>query len=261
MGSAGAGDDASVPGPRDGRGPATAIEPEPVGAAVIFGERIGDARTYVALLAAAGTERGLIGPREVGRLWTRHVLNCAAVAELIPHGAHVVDVGSGAGLPGIPLALARADIRVDLVESLLRRSTFLHQAVDALRLAGRCRVIRARAEDCVGAAGGADVVTARAVAPLARLAAWAAPLLRPGGLLLALKGESAADEVRRDRGAARRVGIIDLDVVSAGAVVAGGPVTVVTGLRSAVGARARAAGGPEPESRLRRTAARRRSAP
>ena len=232
---------ASWPGPD--RGPLAGLEArsdpgmeaEPAGAAAVFGDRIKAARSYAALLAGAGVERGLIGPREAVRLWTRHILNCAAMANLVPDGARVVDIGSGAGLPGIPLALARPDLRMELVESLQRRATFLQEAVDGLGLADRCRVVRARAEEAESQVGGADVVTARAVAPLARLCAWAAPLLRPEGILLALKGETASDEVRRDRAAVRRSGIADLDVVSAGATVPGGPVTVVTGRRAAAG--------------------------
>lgn len=214
------------------------VEPEPEAAPTVFGDRVHAARIYVRLLAGAGVERGLIGPREANRLWTRHVLNCAAMAELVPNGARVVDIGSGAGLPGIPLALARPDIRVDLVESLLRRSIFLHEAVAALGLEARCRVVRGRAEDVIPEVGGADVVTARAVAPLARLGAWAAPLLRPGGVLLALKGETASEELRRDGLAVQRSGIADLNVAQAGASVPGGPVTVVVGMRVAGGPRA-----------------------
>lgn len=203
------------------------MEAEPDGAATVFGDRLDRARRYAGMLAGAGVERGLIGPRETERLWTRHLMNCAAMAELIPGGARVVDIGSGAGLPGIPLALARPDITVDLVESLLRRATFLGEAVDELGLASRCRVVRSRAEDAVTQVGGADVVTARAVAPLGRLCAWAAPLLKPGGMLLAIKGSSADDEIQRDRAAARRAGIVDLAVSRSGSV--GEPVTVVSG--------------------------------
>lgn len=234
------GDVARASGPAAGSEASPDIEPEPAGAAAVFGDRIADARAYVTLLAGPGVERGLIGPRETGRLWSRHVLNSAAMVELIPHGARVVDIGSGAGLPGIPLALARPDIQVDLVESLLRRTTFLHEAVRELGLGDRCRVIRARAEDATREVGGADVVTARAVAPLARLVEWAAPLLRPDGLLLALKGETAADELRRDRAAARRSGIADLEVALAGASIPGGPVTVIVGRRTSGGPSAEA---------------------
>jgi 16S rRNA (guanine527-N7)-methyltransferase len=213
---------------------------EPPAAAALFGDRIDLARRYVELLAGPGIERGLIGPREAGRLWDRHLLNCAVLGALLPAGARVVDIGSGAGLPGIPLALARPDCRIDLVEPLLRRSTFLDEVVADLALTG-CRVIRARAEDAIDAAGGADVVTARAVAPLAKLARWAAPLLRPGGMMLILKGASAADEVARDGAAARAVGLVDLSVLSVGGEVVEEPATVVSA-RLAGGRRARPSG-------------------
>lgn len=188
------------------------IEPEPAASSDLFGPNLVGARRYVALLADAGTVRGLIGPREAGRLWTRHVLNCALAAAAIPPDSRVVDIGSGAGLPGIPLLLARPDIRVDLVETLQRRVDFLEEAIDELGLEDRCRVLRARAEDAVGSVGGADVVTARAVAPLATLARWGAPLLRTDGLFVALKGRSAFEEIARDQAAAARCGVVDLRV-------------------------------------------------
>jgi len=212
--------------------PAVEFAGEPSLAAEVFGDRIALARRYVELLAGPGVQRGLIGPREAGRLWTRHVLNSAALAELAPTGVRVVDIGSGAGLPGIPLALVRPDLRVDLVEPLLRRSTFLTEVVAELGL-DRCRVVRARAEDAAGQVGGADVVTARAVAPLGKLAGWAAPLLREGGELLALKGSSAMDEVERDRSEVRRAGIEDLTVVRVGADLADAATVVVRGRRTA----------------------------
>jgi 16S rRNA (guanine527-N7)-methyltransferase len=183
-------------------------------------------------LAGPGTVRGLIGPREAGRLWSRHVLNCAVAASVMPAGARVVDIGSGAGLPGIPMALARPDLRIDLVETLLRRTTFLEEVVAELSLSERCRVIRGRAEDVVAGVGGADAVTARAVAPLAKLAGWAAPLLRDGGLFVALKGTSAPEEIERDRSACAAVGIVDLDVQLVGVDLLAEPTTVVLGRRS-----------------------------
>ena len=136
--------------------------------------------------------RGLIGPRETDRLWQRHVLNSVAITGLTRADAELVDVGSGAGLPGIPLALLRPDLRVTLLEPLLRRVTFLTETVEALDLTDRVRVVRGRAEDH---AEQYDVVAARAVAPLARLVQWCAPLRRPSGVILALKGRSAAAEV------------------------------------------------------------------
>lgn len=220
---------------RAGGSDAAPVEPEPASAAAVFSDGLAGARRYVALLADDGLRRGLIGPRERGRLWTRHVLNCALAAAAIPAGARVVDIGSGAGLPGIPLALARPDLRLDLVETLLRRTTFLDEAVTLLGLEDRVRVVRARAEEAVATVGRADVVTARAVAPLAKLARWAAPLLRGDGLFVALKGESAADEVTRDAAAAAAAGIVDLRVeVVSGEGLEDAAVTLVIG-RKAVG--------------------------
>jgi 16S rRNA (guanine527-N7)-methyltransferase len=172
----------------------------------VFGARLPVARRYAEHLASSGVERGLIGPREAPRVWERHVLNCAVVAELVPDGANLVDVGSGAGLPGIPLALARPDLAVVLVEPLARRVGWLREVIDDLGL--DVQVERGRAEEAAVRRRweGADVVTARAVAPLHRLAAWGLPLLRPGGLLLAVKGVSAAEEVERDADAVRRLG-------------------------------------------------------
>lgn len=203
------------------------VEATPASAGAILGDGFERGGEYVGLLAGAGVERGIIGPREPARLWTRHVLNCAVIAELVPTEARVVDIGSGAGLPGIALALAHPTVRVDLVESLLRRSTFLTEVVDALALTQRCRVVRSRAENAVDVVGGADLVTARAVAPLAKLGRWAAPLLRPGGTLLAMKGESAGAEVERDRAALRRCGLTDIEILTVGGLVLETPTTVV----------------------------------
>jgi 16S rRNA (guanine527-N7)-methyltransferase len=174
--------------------------------AALFGERLPLARRFAEHLATTGVERGLIGPREAPRVWERHVVNCAVVAALVPDGARVVDVGSGAGLPGIPLALARPDLGVVLVEPLARRVAWLHEVITDLGVA--IEVERGRAEDDVVRRRweGADVVTARAVAPLDRLARWCLPLLRPGGRMLAVKGASAPDEVERDAPAVRRLG-------------------------------------------------------
>jgi 16S rRNA (guanine527-N7)-methyltransferase len=172
----------------------------------VFGERLPLARRYAEHLATSGVDRGLIGPREAPRIWERHVLNCAVVAGLVPDGARLVDVGSGAGLPGIPLALARPDARVVLVEPLARRVDWLREVIVDLGVA--VEVERGRAEEDVVRRRweGADVVTSRAVAPLARLAGWCLPLLRPGGQMLAVKGAAAADEVERDAAAVRRLG-------------------------------------------------------
>ena len=192
-----------------------------------FGERLPLARRFAEHLVTSGVERGLIGPREAPRIWKRHVLNCAVVAELVPDGARVVDIGSGAGLPGIPLALARPDLAVVLVEPLARRVEWLAEVVEDLGL--DVRVERGRAEERVVRQRweGADVVTARAVAPLARLAGWALPLLRPGGTLLAVKGSTAPAEVERDAAQVRRAGGGAPSVVHCGNGIVDPPTTVV----------------------------------
>ena len=188
---------------------------EPSAAVRVFGDRIELARRYTEALATDGVVRGLIGPREPARLWTRHVLNSAAIAELIENGSSVVDIGSGAGLPGIPLAIARPDLQVTLVEPLERRTRFLLEMVESLGLL-HCRVVRGRAEDVVAECGNADVVTSRAVAPLHRLVTWSAPLARRGGLVLAMKGESAPDELGRDEKAVLAAGLVDAEVLQVG---------------------------------------------
>lgn len=160
----------------------------------LFGDRLQLVDRYVQWLLGAGVERGLIGPRETDRLWSRHIFNCVAIAPLIPAGATVIDIGSGAGLPGLAVALARPDLDIVLVESMLRRTTFLDDVVADLELE-RITVRRARAEELRGAGLRADIVTARALAPIDRLVWWAAPLLAPGGTVLAIKGASAGDEV------------------------------------------------------------------
>lgn len=158
----------------------------------IFGDRFEAISLYVDILASRGIDWGLIGPREADRLWERHVLNSVALAPLVPTGASLVDVGSGAGLPGIPLAVLRPDLQVTLLEPLLRRFNFLNLAIAELGLTERVTVVRGRAED-----HGEQyrVVTSRALAPLPRLLGWCLPLVARDGRLVALKGSSAADEV------------------------------------------------------------------
>jgi 16S rRNA (guanine527-N7)-methyltransferase len=201
----------------------------------LFGERLPLARRYAEHLVTSGVERGLIGPREAPRIWERHVLNCAVVAELVPEGARLVDVGSGAGLPGIPLALARPDLQIALVEPLARRVEWLDEVVTDLGLA--IVVDRGRVEETAVRRRweGADVVTARAVAPLARLAGWALPLLRTGGSLLAVKGAMASTEIARDRAAVRKLGGGDprIEQCGAGAVDPLTTVVVVERVRGA----------------------------
>ncbi|MEO3746273.1 16S rRNA (guanine(527)-N(7))-methyltransferase RsmG [Plantactinospora sp. B5E13] len=259
-------------------------------ARTLFGDRLPLAQAYADLLAGPGVVRGLIGPRETPRIWDRHLLNCAAVAELIPPDRSVVDVGSGAGLPGLVLAIARPDLSITLVEPLARRAGFLAEVVNLLDLGGTVTVLRARAEEVAAyqrraarGAGGrraragrpasvgqdrgqgaesataeqdvyeladvvdlaelsvpAEIVTARAVAPLDRLAAWCLPLTVPGGRLLALKGATAADEAAEHAAAVRRLGGGTPEVRRCGVGVVDPPTTVVEVVRErAVGAAAR----------------------
>ncbi|MGK5679913.1 16S rRNA (guanine(527)-N(7))-methyltransferase RsmG [Actinoplanes sp. URMC 104] len=197
-------------------------------AAEIFGDRLGLAVEYARLLVTDGVVRGLIGPREAPRIWERHLVNCAVVSQIIPIGASVVDVGSGAGLPGIVLAVARPDLHITLVEPLARRTAFLSEAVTTLGLSQSVTVVRGRAEDVVdGPPAGADVVTARAVAPLDRLAGWCLPLARVGGRLLALKGATAAEEAAEHRDAVAALGGSDPALRLCGEGLIDPPTTVI----------------------------------
>lgn len=163
----------------------------------IYGQSAETIEQYVAILASRGLDWGLLGPREGDKLWQRHIANSVALIDAIPAGVEVADVGSGAGLPGLPIAIARPDLRVTLIEPLLRRANFLTLAVEELGLEDRVEVHRGRAEDLKRQF---DVVVCRAVAPLQRLLGWTTPLFSDGGQLLALKGESAEEEIR-DAGA------------------------------------------------------------
>jgi 16S rRNA (guanine527-N7)-methyltransferase len=171
----------------------------------VYGAQFPLINRYVDILASTGVEWGLLGPREADRLWERHILNSAALSGLIPKDSAVADVGSGAGLPGIPLAILRPDLRMTLIEPLLRRSTFLIQTVDELGIANRVEVVRSRAEDHHRTY---DVVVSRALAPLDKLIGWCNPLRARDAVILALKGSSAADEVAA---AARRLESAQLD--------------------------------------------------
>lgn len=204
----------------------TPVAPPPPDVATdIYGDRLSIAVRYVEHLATTGIERGLIGPREVARLWERHVLNCAVIAEVIPLGMHVSDIGSGAGLPGLALAIARTDLDVVLVEPLQRRSEWLQEVVADLDLA-TVTVVRARAEDLAGSLM-VDVVTARAVSSLDRLAQWTLPLLRPGGELIAIKGRNASSEVAAAERTMRRLGARSWSIVQCGGSRLEPPTTVV----------------------------------
>ena len=194
-------------------------------AQVVFGERLSLAERFTAILADSGVSHGLVGPREVPRLWERHVLNCAVVHPAIPEGAPVIDVGSGAGLPGLALAIVRPDLRLLLVEPMLRRTTWLTNTVEELGL-DNVEVHRGRAEQFWGDLS-APVVTARAVARLGELARWSLPLLSPGGSMLALKGASAQEELDADRTAVRRLGVVAEAVESYGSGIIDPETTVV----------------------------------
>jgi 16S rRNA (guanine527-N7)-methyltransferase len=196
----------------------------------VYGARFPEINRYVDILASTGVAWGLLGPREADRLWDRHILNSVALGELIPAGSAVADVGSGAGLPGIPLAMLRPDLRITLLDPLLRRSTFLNQTVSELGLADRVDVVRSRAEDHDHSY---DVVVARALAPLDRLIGWCNPLRASDGVILALKGSSAADEVASAFGQLKGAGL-DAEVLEVRAHPDAEPATVVR-LRGNVG--------------------------
>lgn len=208
-------------------------------AAAVFGSAMPIAAHFAEILSTIGVARGLIGPREVERMWPRHLLNCAVVTDLLPQSARVVDVGSGAGLPGIVLAIRRPDLAVVLVEPLKRRVAFLGEAVATLGLADRVSIVHGRAEDQVvrSELGSSEWVTARAVAPLDRLVGWCLPLLRPGGSLLAMKGASAAQEVALHRSALIDAGGQDPEIVRCGQGLIAGLTTVVVVRRGSTRAR------------------------
>jgi 16S rRNA (guanine527-N7)-methyltransferase len=206
----------------------------PPQAARVFGRATGAAARYVAMLAGDGVVRGLIGPREVPRLWERHVLNSAALAEAVPQGARVVDVGSGAGLPGVPLGLARPDVTLTLVEPMARRVEFLQDVVTTLEVPWR--IVRGRAEErsVVRTVGPVDVVTARAVAPLPRLVGWCRGLLAPGSQLIALVGARAAAEVPELVPELEAAGMRDVHTRAVGVELGAAATTVVVMTRGGV---------------------------
>lgn len=218
-----------------GEGPVSGVADDPLASDVRVREYLGEAFTRVArfgeLLAEEGVRRGLIGPREVPRLWERHLLNSAALAPLLPAAGVVVDVGSGAGLPGLVLAAVRPDLTTVLVEPMQRRVAWLEEAVRELGL--EVEVVRARAEELHGRIS-ADVVTARAVAPLDRLAGWTLPLLRQGGVLLAMKGDQAAEELAGARDALAALGGDAGEVLEVGSVEGVAATRVVRVVRSRV---------------------------
>jgi len=209
------------------------VSPAPQGVDTFFGPRAGLAQQYAEILAGAGVEWGLVGPREVDRLWERHLFNSAAVAELLEPNERVADIGSGAGLPGIPLALARPDLRLTLIEPLLRRSEFLREVVDELGI--DVAVVRGRAEESAvhEQVGEMDAVVSRAVASLDKLTKWCMPLLRVDGRMLAIKGERAEDEIREHRRVMASLGAADERVMRCGESLLNPPVTVVVARRAA----------------------------
>ena len=176
-----------------------------------FPERLDEIAAYAHFLTTVGIERGLIGPREGERIWERHIFNCLPVTQLLPQGASLFDIGSGAGLPGIVIALARPDLSVTLIEPLERRVAFLNEAVEGLNI----EVIRGRAQDVKKSA---DFVTARAVAPLEKLKKMSWHMVKTGGSLLAMKGESASTEMEGVKGATLHE--ITLEGIGLGRIVA-----------------------------------------
>ena len=181
----------------------TNLQPESVSRETLinkyFPGQEGAIRAYAEFLTTAGIERGLIGPREGERIWERHIFNCLPVTQLLPQGSSLFDIGSGAGLPGIVIALARPDLKVTLIEPLERRVEFLNEAVAAIAAGGvEIEVIRGRAQDVKKSA---DFVTARAVAPMEKLKKMSWHMVKTGGSLLAMKGESAATEMVGIKGA------------------------------------------------------------
>jgi 16S rRNA (guanine527-N7)-methyltransferase len=205
------------------------LAPAPSAAADIFGARLPLAEAYHRSLATDGSTRGFIGPREVPRLWDRHILNCAVIGEVMEPGATVADVGSGAGLPGIPLAIARPDLHITLIEPLLKRSVYLAEVVELLGL-DNVTVIRGRAEEkpvrrALGK--GVDVVTSRAVAPLGKLVGWSLPLAKIGGMMVAMKGSSVTEELERDAADIRRAGGGRAEILSVGTTHLSEPTTVI----------------------------------
>lgn len=227
---------------------ATEAGPAPAAATEVFGPRLDIAQRYAETLATVGVERGLLGPREVDRIWDRHLLNSVAVAELLEPGERVVDIGSGAGLPGIPLAIARPDLEVALLEPLLRRSEFLKEVVAELGLT--VEVVRGRAEESWVREqfGGRDVAVSRAVAALDKLTKWSMPLLRPGGRMIALKGERAPEEVEEHRRGMAALNAVDVRVVTCGASYLRPPATVVVAQRATP---SRRGSGPRADRRKR----------
>lgn len=197
-------------------------------AAEIFGDRLPLAQAYHDSLATTAAERGFIGPKEVPRLWDRHIFNCAVIGEAFKEGQRIADIGSGAGLPGIPLAIARPDLDITLIEPLLKRSSYLSEVVAELDLTN-VTVIRGRAEEQKKMLF--DAVTSRAVAPLGKLASWSLPLVRPGGAMVAMKGASVSEELERDAAQIRKAGGGEATISQVGEGLLEQPTTLITIVR------------------------------
>ena len=189
------------------------LEQEPAAAEIIFGDRIGMARDYATNLVLDADLLGLLGPREMPKLWSRHILNSAVVAELLETGDTVADIGSGAGLPGIPMAIARPDVHFTLIEPMERRSSWLQQQVDEIGLEN-VTVIRARAEEVRDRKF--TVATARAVSALPKLLRLCVPLVSPGGRVLALKGSKAQDEIEESKPLMKKLKLAGFEIVYTG---------------------------------------------
>ncbi len=200
-----------------------APEAEPASAGLIFGENVDRARRYFELLGRDGDLLGLLGPREMPKLWTRHILNSAVVAELVSPATTVADVGSGAGLPGIPMALAQPQAQFTLIEPMERRSDWLKSVVLELQLEN-VRVLRARAEEVAEVF---DVVTARAVSALPNLLKMCVPLTKHSGEVIALKGSKAADEIADSKKLQKKLSIESFEIVRVGGEFLADPTLVV----------------------------------
>ncbi len=200
------------------------FEDEPVAAQAIFGSRVGLARQYAQLLANDSDQLGLMGPRELEKIWSRHILNSAVVAELVIPGELVADVGSGAGLPGIPMAIAAPETNFILIEPMDRRASWLHDVVTELQLSN-VEVVRARAEEVQ--AGKFDAVTARALAPLDKLLRLCLPLLKPGGRVIALKGSKAPEEIETAKRLQVKLKVKSFQIVLCGEKFLAEPTSVV----------------------------------
>jgi 16S rRNA (guanine527-N7)-methyltransferase len=200
-------------------------EVEPKEAQEVFGEYIGQARQYFDLLVRDGDLLGLIGPRELPKLWSRHILNSAVVADLIEDGQVVADVGSGAGFPGIPMAILRPKVKFVLIEPMERRANWLADVVVPTLGLENVKVLRGRAEEAP--LRNYDVTTARAVSALPKLLRMLVPLTAPGGQVLAMKGSKAQDEIEESKSLAKKLKLESFEIVTVGEKLLIDPTTVV----------------------------------